>query len=97
MATTVMNAKATGVWMGVRRCGCPVAVVTEYGDDAPKSLNAHVAQCKREFLRDGLSVVYATWGEWVNVHSLAFKRECEHVRTAKDVPLPLADDAVGRR
>lgn len=94
-----INRKATGVWMGVRRCGCPVAVATDYGEDAPRQMNSHVNKCKRDFLRDGLSVVYATWEEWQTVYFPKFKRDCEHERTApapKALELPLSDDAVAR-
>ena len=54
-----MNADKPDVWVGVKRCGCPVAVVVEMADKPKETEKA-----KRDFLRDGLSVVRATWEEW---------------------------------
>lgn len=93
MANNFMNRKATGVWMGVRRCGCPVAVATDYGDDAPREFKTHINKTKREFLKDGLSVVYATWDEWIAIHSPKFLLDCEHVRASKQEPSVVAGTA----
>ena len=68
----------SGVWVGLRRCGCCRAVVVdnpEYQTDVEKS--------KREFLEGGLSVVYATWQEWLDKYSLTMKVNCPHM-PAKD-------------
>lgn len=51
--------KNVSVWVGLRRCGCCVAVAVDDGS-RPKD----VASNKRDFLDDGLSVVHATWQEW---------------------------------
>jgi hypothetical protein len=62
-----------GVWVGLRRCGCCVAVVVDE-PNYPKDVNA----TKREFLRDGLSVVYGTWDEWLTKYQPSLKRKCGH-------------------
>lgn len=63
-----------GVWVGLRKCGCCVAVCTDE-PDYPKD----VAKSKRDFLRDGLSVVYGTWEEWQTKYLPTMKRNCEHM------------------
>ena len=49
-----------GVWVGLKRCGCCRAVVVD--NPAHKK---DTERSKREFLKSGLSVVSATWQEWV--------------------------------
>lgn len=84
--------KATGVWMGLRQCGCPVAVVTDYtGTSIAKETRADTTRCKREFMRDGLSVVYATWEQWTTIYGPKLASTCEHER-AKAVPQASADE-----
>jgi hypothetical protein len=73
------------VWLGLRRCGCPVAIVV---DSCPprcdqKVHRRAVEKSKREFLRDGLSVIHATWEEWETKYRPNFLRECEHTRAEK--------------
>lgn len=63
-----------GVWMGLKRCGCPVAVAT----DAPDIPRRHLEQSKRDFLKSGLQVVYASWDEWRVKWSPIFMKHCEH-------------------
>jgi hypothetical protein len=77
-----------GVWVGLRRCGCCAAVVSiekDYPKDTEKS--------KREFLKSGLSVVYASGQEWRDKYLPTLKAECPHMAAAKakpvDVELPL--------
>ena len=67
-----MNDKP-GVWVGLRRCGCCVAVCV----DDPKH-GADVNKTKREFLRDGLSVVYGTWEEWQSKYLPSMQGDCKH-------------------
>ena len=70
-----MNKEEPGVWVGLRRCGCCMAVCVD--DPAyPKA----VSKTKREFLREGLSVVYGTWEEWLTKYLPSMKADCEHVR-----------------
>jgi hypothetical protein len=68
------------VWVGLKACGCCVAVVVE---DAPKfadprSHRKDVEKTKREFLRDGLSVVRASWQEWQERYLPSLQRDCAH-------------------
>lgn len=69
-----MTVEPTGVWMGVRACGCPVAVCT-VAPDLPKKW---VEQAKREYLKQGYQVVYASWSEWLTAWSPKFVKHCEH-------------------
>lgn len=62
------------VWVGLRRCGCCVAVVIDDPEHA-----ADVESTKREFLRDGLSVVQASWADWQVKYLPLLKRHCEHI------------------
>lgn len=79
-----------GVWLGLRRCGCPVAVVVDMPDHKKDT-----EQSKREFLREGLSVVYATWQQWETTYRPNFLSECEHEKAARQAKeLPLLADAV---
>lgn len=60
--------------MGLRRCGCPVAVVV-VDTDYPAS---DVEKSKRDFLKQGYNVVYSDWGEWSDVYRPKFLRHCAH-------------------
>ncbi len=62
------------VWVGLKACGCCVAVVV----DVPGH-EKHTAKTKREFLRDGLSVVRGTWQDWEGKYLPSMKAECGHV------------------
>lgn len=85
-----MSEPKNGVWLGLRRCGCPVAVVVDNGDH-PKDVN----QSKREFLKEGLQVIAATWSEWETVYRPKFLKDCEHERTIREAhELPLLAAAV---
>ncbi len=64
-----------GVWVGLKRCGCCVAVCI---DDGNPKYRKHVNAAKREFLREGLSVVNATWQDWQEKHMPNMRRTCEH-------------------
>src|SRR6185369_6291781 len=68
MATRVEN---PGGWVGVRKCGCCVAVTVDCAS-RPKD----IAKTKREFLKDGLSVVYGTWDEWQTKYLPSMQRHC---------------------
>ena len=62
------------VWVGLKQCGRCVAVVID--DD-----HAHrndVEATTLEFLRDGLSVVSASWREWRAIFMPSLLRNCEH-------------------
>lgn len=61
-----------GVWVGLRRCGCCVAVCV----DTPEH-KTDVNKTKREFLRDGLSVVYGSWEEWQSKYLPSMRRDCK--------------------
>lgn len=66
-----------GVWVGLRDCGCAVAVVCDDGDPKKKRM---VNSAKREYLKQGLSVVHATWQEWQEKYRPNFTRNCEHTK-----------------
>lgn len=66
--------KADGVWLGLKKCGCPVAVTV----DAPDIPRKHLNESKRQFLREGLSVLYASWEDWQTKWMPIFKLDCEH-------------------
>ena len=77
--SAIFRSKATGVWVGLRRCGCPRAVVTDYtGTEAEQDTRADTERDKRAFLADGLSVVYATWDDWTTIYGPKFKTRCVH-------------------
>lgn len=75
MSTTAPEKKAVSVWLGLKLCGCPVAVCV---DRHEPEYAKHVNKTKREFLRDGLSVIHASWEEWQTKYLPIFKRECGH-------------------
>lgn len=63
-----------GFWLGVKRCGCPVAVVV----DNPE-YRLEVEKSKRRFLKEGLQVVAATRKEWEDLYMPKFYKDyCEH-------------------
>lgn len=64
----------TGVWVGLKRCGCCVAVCVDDPDVPRKDIESS----KREFLDGGLSVVYGTWDEWLTTYQPNFSRDCPH-------------------
>ncbi len=69
-------------WVGLKKCGCCVAVVLddpEYKRDTEKA--------KREFLKHGLSVVHATWQEWQEKYMPSMGVKCTH-----DQPLAGTND-----
>ena len=70
-----MELDHVGVWVGLRKCGCCVAVVV----DQPEH-QKDVNKTKREFLRDGLSVVYASWDEWQGKFLPSLQRDCGHAQ-----------------
>jgi hypothetical protein len=64
-----------GVWVGLRKCGCAVAVVV----DTPEH-SKDVAKTKREFVNEGLQVVYGTWDDWQKKYLPVFMSNCSHER-----------------
>lgn len=64
-----------GVWVGLRRCGCCVAVCV---DDGEPRMKKHVNAAKREYLRDGLSVLNVSWQEWQTKHLPTMSKNCPH-------------------
>lgn len=61
------------VWVGLKACGCCVAVVVDQPGRAKD-----VEKTKREFLRDGLSVVRASWQQWRDVYMPSLQGDCSH-------------------
>lgn len=76
MSTT----KTPDMWLGLRRCGCPVAACIDDGEIEAK----HVEQTKRDFLKDWLQVILVTWAEWQETYRPLFMRECPHSQTRRD-------------
>lgn len=72
-----------GVWVGLRRCGCCVAVCCDGGEPHMKK---HVDAAKREYLKSGLSVVNVTWREWRTKYLHVFDAHCPH-QEANRLPL----------
>ena len=77
------------VWLGVKRCGHAVAVCV----DAPEH-KKETEKSKRDFLRDGLSVVHATWDEWESKWRVNFmtcdcqpKEASDELDTSKPPPV----------
>ena len=64
----------TRVWVGLKTCGCCVAVCV----DDPSIARKDVDRSKRQFLKDGLSVVSASWDEWQTKYLPAMKFDCTH-------------------
>lgn len=65
----------TSVWVGLKTCGCCVAVCVDRHEQAQAK---HVEKTKREFLRDGLSVVHGTWDEWLTKYMPSLRSDCPH-------------------
>jgi hypothetical protein len=61
------------VWVGLKACGCCVAVVV----DQPEHAN-DVEKTKREFLSSGLSVIRASWQQWCDVYLPSLQSDCTH-------------------
>ncbi len=59
-----------GVWLGIKKCGCVRAVTVD--------TLAGTEQDKRDFLADGLSVVYATWEQWRADYMPRLLQDCPH-------------------
>lgn len=69
------------VWVGLRMCGCCAAVVVdepEHKKDTERS--------KREFLKSGLSVVSASWQEWLDKYrpTMVTSKGCIHSQARLD-------------
>lgn len=64
------------VWVGVKVCGCCVAVCV----DDPMVPRRDIEATKREFLDSGLSVVSASWDEWQSTYLPSLQRDCAHPR-----------------
>ena len=85
-----MSAKTepSEVWVGIKACGCPVAVVVHR--DEFKDARKHTEETKHEFLEGGLSVVRTTWDQWVSDYLPRFSH-CPHGEkqqpTAVQLPL----------
>ncbi len=67
-----------GVWVALRMCGCVVGVVVDRHDETHAK---DVRKSKREFLAEGLSVIYATWDAWLTQYRPQFMEDCPHERT----------------
>ena len=83
-----MDKENPSVWVGIKRCGCCVAVVVDQPDR-----QKHVRQCKEEFLRDGLSVIYGTWEEWRTKYMPVFMGCSHEARSTESATAPVADFA----
>lgn len=57
----IVKNEDTGVWLGIKQCGCVVAVCKAHIAKAE-----HVEEAKLEWLASGLSVLYATRDDWQN-------------------------------
>lgn len=67
-----MKNPSPDMWLGLKRCGCPVAACVDTGksDDVEKS--------KAEFLGEGLQVIVVTWAQWRETWMHKFREDCEH-------------------
>lgn len=66
---------AQGCWVGIKKCGCYVAVVR---DDNNPDHAKHTEEAKHKFLSEGLSVVFATDAEWEQKYFPKFLEDCTH-------------------
>lgn len=69
-----MVTKEPRVWVGLKTCGCCVAVCV----DDPTVPKKDIEATKRNFLDDGLSVVSASWQEWTDKYLPSLRRDCGH-------------------
>lgn len=74
MSANAETKSETSVWLGLKRCGCPVAVCVDRHEAAHAK---DVSKTKREFLRDGLSVLEASWSDWETKWLPMFKADCQ--------------------
>ena len=68
-----MRQREPHIWIGVKDCGCYVAVCVddiEHPGDVEKS--------KIDFIKDGLSVVRVTWQQWREDYMPKFLLDCPH-------------------
>jgi hypothetical protein len=75
-----MSDKAPEMWLGLRRCGCPVAACIDDGEIDKK----HIEQSKREFLDEGLQVIVVPWSEWQEKWRPLFVLDCPHSQARRD-------------
>lgn len=70
-----MTPVPVSVWVGLRPCGCCVAVcVDRHEKEHAKDVN----KAKRDFLREGLSVVHGSWEEWQAKYLPSMQADCTH-------------------
>ena len=64
-----------GVWVALKHCGCCVGVSTD--DETDDAVRLAIADTKREWIDDGLSVLHISFETWTNQYK-AHLMTCPH-------------------